>query len=113
MGNQQYLLHSNIAFIHPRKTVCTLAYPLNPTHGEIDVVDQQYQNNVYDYHLVKNMNSALKKTVVVAIDEQRIKRAKDVVMGYANKSFVEVMDWLYVRYGQITPVYLIQNQKDM
>ena len=36
-----------------------------------------------------------------------------MVMGYANKSFIDLMDWLYVRYGQITPGDLMQNQKDI
>ena len=53
---------------------------LNPTHGEIAVVDQQYQNNIYDYHLVKKINSAL--------DEQWIKRTKDMVMTYKKKIFL-------------------------
>ena len=26
-----------------------------------------------------------------------------MVIGYANKSFIDLMNWLYVRYGQITP----------
>ena len=48
----------------------------------------QYQNNVYDYQLVKNMNSYLKKSSSrISI----IKGSKDMVMGYANNSFVELM----------------------
>ena len=77
------------------KMGCSQAYLLKPTHRDIAVTDRQYQDNVYDYHLVKNMNSALKKIVVADIDEQHIKGAKDLVMGYANKSFVELMDCLY------------------
>ena len=63
-----------------KKLGCTPLYMLNPTHGEIAVVDQQYQNNVYDYHLVKKINSAL--------DEQWIKRTKDMVMTYQKKIFL-------------------------
>ena len=33
-----------------------------------------------------------------------------MVIGYANNSFIELMDWLYVLYGQITPGYLMRNQ---
>ena len=36
-----------------------------------------------------------------------------MVMGYANKYFVELMDWLYVWYGQITPGDLMLNQEEM
>ena len=36
-----------------------------------------------------------------------------MLMGYANKSFVELIDWIYVRYGQITPVDLTRNQGKM
>ena len=61
-------------------------YPLNPTQGCITVVDQQYQNNLYEYHLVKNMNSALKEIFVAAIYEQWIMVAKEMVVGYANTS---------------------------
>ena len=57
------------------------------------------------------MNSALKKIVVADINDQWIKRAKDIVMGYANMSIVELMDWLYMRYKQIMPGDLMQNQE--
>ena len=59
------------------------------------------------------MNSALKKIAVAAIDKQWIKGGKDMVMGYTNKPFVDLMDWLYVWYRQITPGYLIRNQDKM
>ena len=36
------------------------------------------------------MNSALKKIVDTAIYDQWIKGSKDLVMGYANKTFVEL-----------------------
>ena len=98
MGDYQYLLHSNTVFLHPIKLGSTPVYPINPIHGYIDITYRKYQNNVYDYHLVKNMNRALKKIVVTAIDKQWIKVAKYMVMGYAKNSFVEMMDWMYVRY---------------
>ena len=44
MRDQQYLLHSNITFVHPRKPGCTPACPFNPTHGDIAVAEQQYKN---------------------------------------------------------------------
>ena len=111
MGEQQYILYLNIAFIPPRKPGRSLAYPLNPTHKEISVTDRKYRNNLYDYHLVKNINSALKKTAVLDIDKQWIKGAKYMMIRYANKFFVELMDWLYIRYGQITPGYLIKKKE--
>ena len=69
------------------------AYPINPSNGNVVIADQKYQNNIHDYHLVKNMNSALKKIMLSAIDDQWLKGTKDLVMGYANKMFVELMDW--------------------
>ena len=88
MGKQQYILHSNITFIPPIKLVCSLAYLVNPMHRYNTIADQQYQNNLYDHHLVKDMNSYLKKIVVAAIDKQWINRAKNMVIGYAKKSLV-------------------------
>ena len=70
MGDQQYALHSQIVSVPPQKPGCTLAYPINPTHGNISVADQKYQNNLHNYHMVKNMNSALNKIVEAAIDNQ-------------------------------------------
>ena len=49
------------------------------------------------------MNSVLKKIFVVAIDDQLLKGAKDLVMGYTNKTIIELMDWLDICYRQITP----------
>ena len=112
-ASKKYILHLNTAFIPPRKPGRSPSYPLNPTHGDISVSDQQYQNNVYDYHLVKNMNSSLKKIFVADIEKQWIKGEKYTVMGYTNKSCVELMDCLYVRYGQITPGNLMQNKEEM
>ena len=61
--------------------------------------------------VVKNKNSSLKKIVDADTNKQWIKLVKDMVMSYSNKSFVELMDWLYVLYGQIMPGYLMQNQE--
>ena len=113
MGEQQYDLQLHIAFVPPRKPGCSPMHPINSTHGDIAVSDRQYQNNLHDYHTFKNMNSALKKIVFAAIYEQWIKGAKDMVMGCAKKSFVELMEWLYVRYGKIMPGEIMQNQDKM
>ena len=59
------------------------------------------------------MNSALKRFFVTTILNECIKGAKDMVMGYAKQLLVELMDWLYIWYGQINPVYLMWNQYDM
>ena len=45
-------------------------------------------SNLHDYHLVKNMNNALNKIVVAAINDQWIKGAKYMVVGYASKYFL-------------------------
>ena len=110
MAKKQYILHSNIAFLPPRKPGRTLAYPINPMHGDIVVADWKYQNNAYEYHLVKNMNSSLKKILIADIDEQWIKGVNYMVMGYANKSFVNLMGCMYLRYAQITQGDLVWNQ---
>ena len=60
--------------------------------GNVAVADRQYQNHLCVYDLVKNMNSALNKIVIVAIEDKWINGAKDIVMGYADKSFLEFMD---------------------
>ena len=36
-----------------------------------------------------------------------------MVVGYTNKSLVELMDWLFMWYGQITPGDLMQNLEEM
>ena len=113
VGEQQYALHSHIALVPPIKPGFLPAYPLNPTHGDISVTDQKYQNNLHYYHLVKNMNIALNKIIVAAIYYQSIKGEIYIVMVYANNSFVELIDWLYVWYVQIMHVDLMQNQDEM
>ena len=92
MGNQQCALHSQIAFLLPWKLGITPVYLINPTQGNISIADQQYQNNIHNYHLVKNMNSSLKKIVVAAFNNQWMKGAKDLVMVYANKKVLELVD---------------------
>ena len=59
------------------------------------------------------MNSALNKIVVAAIDDQWNKGGKYIVMGWANKYFVELMYWIYLSYVQITPRDLMINQGKM
>ena len=113
MAKQQYILHLNNSFVPLRKLGRSPAYPLKPMHQDILAAVLQYHNNVYEYQLVKNMNSALKKIVVVAIKKKCIKGAKDMVMGYVNKYFRELMDWIYLWYGHITPRDLILKQEGM
>ena len=59
------------------------------------------------------MNIDFRKVVAANIEKQWMKWAKDMVMGYTNKSFVKLMDWLYVQYGHITPGDLVRNQEEM
>ena len=110
MGNQQYALYYPINFIPPIKPGRSQAYPINPTHGYITVAKRKYQNNLHEYHLVKNMNSALKKIVVAAMYDEWIKGQKYMVMVYANKYFMELRACLYGWYRQITPGDLTSNQ---
>ena len=56
------------------------------------------------------MNITLKKTVGAAINYQWTNGVKDMVMGYAKKSHIKLMDWIYIRYIKITPGYLMKNQ---
>ena len=70
MGNQQYALHLHIPFVTPRKPGLSPTYPLDTMNFDIAVANRQYQNIFHDYHPVKNMNSALYKIVVAAIDNQ-------------------------------------------
>ena len=89
---------SNSTSVPPRKTGRSPACHIKPTHIDISITDQQYHNNLHVYRLVKNMSSALKNNFVAAIEEQWIKGAKDMVMGYAKNPFVNLVDCLYVRY---------------
>ena len=45
------------------------------------------------------MNSNLGKIFVAAINKKWIKGENDMVMGYVNKSLVELTEWLYVPFG--------------
>ena len=113
MDNKQYNLHSYIILLPTRKPGWSPAHPQSPTHSNIAVTNQQYHNNMHGYHLVKSMDSYLKKIVVTAITKQWIKGAKYMVMGYAYNSFVELMNWLCIIYVKIMPGYLMQNQDEM
>ena len=59
------------------------------------------------------MNSALKKIVVAAVDNQWLKISKYPITGYNNKTFTDLMDCIYIHYGQITPRKLMKNQEMM
>ena len=48
--------------------------------------------------------------MLVAIYNQWWKSAKYLVVGYKNKTFVELMYCLYIRYGRITPGELMKSQ---
>ena len=76
-------------------------------------MDQQYHNNLNDYHLVNNINCAMKNIMLDAIDNQWLKGVKYIIMRYVNKAFVELMCWLYILYRQITPEKLMKNQGRM
>ena len=59
------------------------------------------------------MNSSLNKIIVADIDKQWTKEAKEMVVDYTNKYLVELMDWLFMLYGHITPGDLMLNQEEM
>ena len=113
MDNRKYALHSHTTLIPLRKPGHSPTYSLNPTHGDVSVADGQFQNNLHNYHLFKKMNLSLKKITFTAIDGQWTKGSKYMEMGYENKFFIKFMDWIYGRYDQITPGYLMRNQDKM
>ena len=90
-----------------------MAYTINPSHGDIAIVDPQYNNNLHYYHLFKNMNSDMRDIIVSSINNLRLKGSKYLVVGYTNKTSVEIMYWLYIFYGKITPNELMKNQYTM
>ena len=113
ISDQNYALHCKINFVPTRKPLCTPEYPINTTHNGITVYDKKYQNNLHDYHLVKNMNSAWRKLWPQKFDDQWLKGVKELVTGYENKTFVEPMYWIYINYRQITPGDITKNQYTM
>ena len=63
--------------------------------------------------MFKNISSDLNKMAVAAINDQCIKGAKNLIMGFAKNTLVEQMDWLYTCYGKITLRDLMKNQDKM
>ena len=59
------------------------------------------------------MNSDRKDIIVASINDLRLKGSKYLVVGYTNKTSVEIMYWLYIFYGKITPDELMKNQYTM
>ena len=57
------------------------------------------------------INITHKIIIIVAIDSQWVKGAKDMMLEYARMFFFKLMDWLYVRCIQITPGDLLRNQE--
>ena len=96
VGDQQYSIHSQIESVRHQKLGRMLAYPINPTYSDIAVADQKYQNNLHNCYLVKNTNIFLKKIVVEAINDQCLKRLKDLIVGYAKKAFLDLICWIYI-----------------
>ena len=119
--------HGHIGLIMPAPLYATLSntpfiFPADPgplpqfspniqyTAVHRDTIIQEHKEQRHLYDTITNVDLALKKLVLAAIDDVYLNEKKHRYTGYLNISTLDLLTHLMQRYGKITPLAIKQNK---
>lgn len=83
--------------------------PTSRTAAQISADERQHEKHTYAYNVFCNLNKALKKQLVSAIDPLYLASQRDQHSGFARKSAKELLLFLFKNYGEISKQQLQEN----
>eukprot|EP00957_Ditylum_brightwellii_P128412 9793695-Ditylum_brightwellii.AAC.1 len=79
----------------------------------MELLRQQHQDTLLACHTCNNINTALKKQLLAAVDDIYLAAIKQEHIGYTNRSCGNMLTHLFNTYGQITSTMLSTSAKKM
>ena len=83
--------------------------PVNATQHQITQANRQHKADVKEFQTYTAVQGALKKQILAAIEDIYLSAIKDPILGYANRTTMDMLDHLFNNYAQLTPTELADN----
>ena len=106
-----YATISNTAFASP--TMHTQPNTAGLTGPQISALNRAYDANVKKFREYCAVEGALKKQLLVAVDDIYLEAIKERYIAFGNKTLLDLLTHLYATYAKITPADLAVNRKKM
>ena len=109
---QQYALISPIPYIQPLYPPAPI-YPQFLTQQQLTVITNGYKKALQIFHTVENVERALIQQIIEAIDETHLKAIKNRITGQLTGSIIDIITYLRMVYGRISPAQHIQLETEI
>jgi hypothetical protein len=83
------------------------------TVAQISAAKHSWEEAVHTYHTFTSIQQALKKQIITVFEPMYLDVLNDVMVGFTNITAREMMDHLFMDYGNITAVDLENNFEQM
>ena len=107
-----YATINAIPWIDPPNPGATPVIPPNATSAQIGEAVRVHTENLRQWREFTNLQQALKKQLIAAVNPIYFRAIKHRHVGFANHSIREMLTHLIDQYGAITPIDLQNNMAD-
>jgi hypothetical protein len=84
-------------------------HPYNATASQITEANRAHTEAIRVYRTYNNVDQALKKLIIDASEDQFLNTLSDEVVGYANRTSLDLLMQLLTYYAMIVPTEHTQN----
>ena len=88
-------------------------FPEHPTQPQIAQISTTHKEQLRLWRQQHELIKAIKKQLTNAFDDKLLKEIEDTYTGYNNVSIQEILQYLYDRFGEVTPSELEEAEKEL
>ena len=81
-----------------------------PTRQQIHEINSTRKENIHIFHEVLNIERNLIQQIVEAIEPAYLQAMRNRITGQYTGSVYQILNYLWLSYGRITPVNLLQHE---
>ena len=113
LSDAVYTTVSGIPWVSPQYPGAMPNIPANATAAQTGEVVRQHTEALRDWKEYTNMQSALKKQLIAAVDPIYLRAIRNRHVGFKNHSVRDILQHLLTSYGNITAIDLDKNMEAM
>jgi len=88
-------------------------FPPNPTQPQIAQISSTHKEQLRLWRQQHTLIKALKKQLTNAFEDKLLKEKEDTYTGFNNVSIQDIIEYLFDRFGEVTPTELEQAEQDL
>ena len=88
-------------------------FPEHPTQPQIAQISTTHKEQLRLWRQQHELIKAIKKQLTNAFEDKLLKEIEDTYTGYNNVSIQEILQYLYDRFGEVTPSELEEAEKEL